>query len=166
MNSNTKRRLFSPIIIALCILAGFFIRGFYESNTLQMRFFSSGNKINSILEIIDLQYVDTVNMYQLIEKTAYNLINELDPHSVLIPAEDLQAINEPLEGSFSGIGISFNLISDTILVLDVRQGGPAEKAGILPFDRIISINDSVFAGKKFPDNEIQKTIREIGRAHV
>jgi len=159
MNNSTKRRLFFPIIIALCILAGFFIRGFYESNTLRMRFFSSENKLNSILEIIELQYVDTVNMNQLIEKTAYNLINELDPHSVLISAEDLQAVNEPLEGSFSGIGISFNLISDTILVLNVIAGGPAEKAGLMPFDRIITINDTVFAGKKFPDNEIQKTIR-------
>ena len=159
MDNSTKRYLFSPIILALCILAGFFIRGFYESNAPRMRFFSSGNKINSILEIIDLQYVDTVDMNQLIEKTAYNLINGLDPHSVLISAEDLQAVNEPLEGSFSGIGISFNLISDTILVLNVRSGGPAEKAGLLPFDRIITINDTVFAGRKLPDNEIQRTIR-------
>ena len=158
MKNSTKRSFFSPIIIALCILAGFFIRGYYDKNH-QMRFFSSGNKINAILEIIDRQYVDTVNMNQLIEKTAYNLINELDPHSVLIPAEDLQAVNEPLEGSFSGIGISFNLISDTILVLDVLRGGPAEKAGILLFDRILTINDTVFAGKKIPDTEIRKTIR-------
>ena len=158
MDKNIRRSFFSPIIIALCILAGFFIRGFYETNN-RMRFFSSGNKINAVLEIIDRQYVDTVNMDELIEKASYYLINELDPHSVLIPAEDLQAVNEPLEGSFSGIGISFNLISDTILVLEVRHGGPAEKAGLLPFDRIITINDSVFAGRKFADNEIQKTIR-------
>ena len=158
MNNSTKRSFFFPIIIALCILAGFFIRGYYDKNH-QMRFFSTGNKINAILEIIDRQYVDTVNMNQLIDKTAYNLINELDPHSVLIPAEDLQAVNEPLEGSFSGIGISFNLIGDTILVLDVFRGGPAEKAGLLPFDRIITINDTMFAGKKTPDTEIRRTIR-------
>jgi carboxyl-terminal processing protease len=124
-----------------------------------MNFFSNGNKIDAILEIIDQQYVDTVNINQLVEKTAFNLINELDPHSVLIPAEDLQAVNEPLEGSFSGIGISFNFISDTILVLNVIPGSPAEKAGILPFDRIITINDSVFAGRKFGDNEIQNNIK-------
>jgi len=158
MNNSTKKSFFSPIIIALCILAGFFIRGYYDT-THQMRFYSSGNKINAILEIIDRQYVDTVNMNQLIEKTAYNLINELDPHSILIPAEDLQTVNEPLEGSFSGIGMTFNLISDTILVLDVIRGSPAEKAGILPFDRVITINDSVYAGKKIPDMEIRNTIR-------
>ena len=158
MDNSTKKSFFSPIIIALCILTGFYIRGFYDINH-RTRFSSSGNKINAILEIIDQQYVDTVDMNMLIEKTAFNLIHELDPHSVLIPAEDLQAVNEPLEGSFSGIGISFNLISDTILVLNVLSGGPAEKAGIMPFDRIITINDSVFAGVKNYDHEIQKTIR-------
>ena len=158
MNNRIKKSFFSPIIIAICILIGFFIRGYYEDNH-RMRFFSSGNKINAILEIIDLHYVDTVNMNELIEKTAYNLINELDPHSILIPAKDLQAVNEPLEGSYSGIGMTFNLISDTILVLDVTRGGPAEKAGILPFDRVITINDSVFAGNKYPDLEIRNTIR-------
>jgi len=159
MNNNTKKAFFSPIIIALCILAGFYLRGYYDSNGRGMRFFSGNNKINAILEIIDQQYVDTVNINQLIEKTAYNLINELDPHSILIPAEDLQMVNEPLEGSFSGIGISFNFISDTILVLDVRSGGPAEKAGIMPYDRIITINDTVYAGRKFFDGEIEKKIK-------
>ena len=158
MNNRIKKSFFSPIIIAICILIGFFIRGYYDDNH-RVRFFSSGNKINAILEIIDLHYVDTVNMNELIEKTAYNLINELDPHSILIPAKDLQAVNEPLEGSYSGIGMTFNLISDTILVLDVTRGGPAEKAGILPFDRVITINDSVFAGNKYPDLEIRNTIR-------
>ena len=159
MDSSTKKSFFSPIIIALCVLAGFFIRGYYETNSHRMRLFSNGNKIDAILEIINQQYVDTVDMNALIEKTAFNLINELDPHSILIPAEDLQAVNEPLEGSFSGIGISFNMISDTVLVLNVKPGGPAEKAGILPFDRIITINDSVFAGKNIPDNEIPKSLK-------
>jgi carboxyl-terminal processing protease len=148
------------------VLAGFYIRGYFDSNRHAIRFFSGANKINSILEIIDKQYVDTVNMNQLIEKTAYNLINELDPHSVLIPAEDLQMVNEPIEGSFSGIGISFNLISDTILVITVFPGGPAEKAGILPYDRIITINDTLYAGKKNPDNQIQKTIRGLKNTKV
>ena len=157
MDNSTKRSFFFPIIIALCILAGFFIRGYYDSN--RMHYFSAGNKINAILEVINQQYVDTVNMNQLIEKTAYNLIKELDPHSVLIPAEDLQTVNEPLEGSFSGIGISFDIMSDTILVLSVIQGGPAEKAGLLPFDRIITVNDSVYAGNNIHRNDVLKTLR-------
>ena len=159
MSISTKKLFFSPIIIALCILAGFHLRGCYETNVRRMRFFSESNKLNSILEIIDNQYVDTVNINQLIEKTAYNLINELDPHSILIPTEEVQAVNEPLDGYFSGIGISFNLISDTILVLHIIPGGPAEKAGLLPFDRILTINDTVYAGRQIEDNEIKKTIR-------
>ena len=160
MNKSTKWSFFLPIIIAFSILAGFFIGTYFYTHTPNRRQLLSGkNKINTILDIIDQQYVDTVNINQLIEKTAYNLINELDPHSILIPAEDLQAVNESLEGSFSGIGVSFQLISDTILVINVIPGGPAEKAGLLPFDRIISINDSIFAGKQISSNEIQRTLR-------
>jgi len=159
MDNSTRRTFYTPIIIALCVLSGFYLRGCLDVNRSGMRLFSNGNKIDAILEIIDQQYVDTVNINQLVDKTAINLINELDPHSILIPAEDLQAVKEPLEGSFSGIGISFNFISDTILVLNVIPGGPAEKAGILPFDRIISINDSIYAGRKFGDNEIQSIIK-------
>ena len=160
MNSNTKWSFFLPIIIAFSILTGFFIGTYSYTRTPNKHQLISGkNKINAILDIIDQQYVDTVNISELIEKTAYSLINELDPHSVLIPAEDLIIVNEPLEGSFSGIGVAFNLVSDTILVLSVHPGGPAEKAGILPFDRIISIDDSTYAGKQSPDNQIQKTLR-------
>ena len=160
MNKNTKWFFFLPIIIAFSILTGFFIGTYFYTRTPNRHQLVSGkNKINTILDIIDQQYVDTVNIRDLIEKTAYNLINELDPHSVLIPVEDLQAVNEPLEGSFSGIGVTFNLVSDTILVLNVVPGGPAEKAGIKPFDRIIEINDSIYAGRKFPDYEIQRTLR-------
>ena len=160
MNKSTKWAFFLPIIIACSILIGFFIGTYFYTRTPnRYQLLSGKNKINTILDIIDQQYVDTVNISDLIEKTAYNLINELDPHSVLIPAEELQFVHEPLEGSFSGIGITFNLVSDTILVINVISGGPAEKAGILPFDRIIEINDSVYAGRKFPDNEIQRTLR-------
>ena len=75
MDNSKKKSFFFPIIIALCILIGFFIRGYYESNTRHMRYLSAGNKINALIELIDIQYVDTVNMSKLIEKTAYNLIN-------------------------------------------------------------------------------------------
>ena len=85
---------------------------------------------------------------KLVESTIPKIFSELDPHSVYIPAEDASVVNEELEGSFSGIGVSFNMQTDTILVISVISGGPAEKAGLLPFDRIISINDSIFSGKK------------------
>ena len=110
------------------------------------------------MDIIDEQYVDTVSMSKLVEYDPCN-VYELDPHSVYIPAEDASVVNEELEGSFSGIGVSFNMQTDTILVISEISGGPAEKAGLLPFDRIISINDSIFSGKKKNQGEIMKTLR-------
>jgi len=160
MNNSSKRAFFLPIIIAMSILAGFYIGNYsYKRTPYGQQLFAGKNKINAILDIIDQQYVDSVNITELIEKTANSLISELDPHSVLIPAEDLIIVNEAMEGSFSGIGVQFSLVSDTILVLSISPGGPAEKAGLLPFDRIITINDSVFAGKKMPDTQIFKTLR-------
>ncbi|MDR0995159.1 MAG: S41 family peptidase, partial [Tannerella sp.] len=124
---------------------------------------SGANKIDAVLGIIDQDYVDTVNMKKLVEGVIPQIFNELDPHSVYIPARDAQAVDEELEGSFSGIGVSFNLQTDTILVINVVPGGPAEKAGILPFDRIITINDSIFAGKKVDQNAVMKNLR--GKKH-
>ncbi|MDR3269250.1 MAG: S41 family peptidase [Tannerella sp.] len=164
MNNNNKSGRIVPITIAVIIsvVCGFYA-GAYLSKT-QPHY--GGNKIDSILGIIDRQYVDTVNISQLIETTAQKLVSELDPHSVLIPAEDLQIVTDDLEGSFSGIGISFNTPSDTILVISVISGGPAEKAGILPFDRIITIDDSVYAGKNINQNQIMRTLRGSKNSRV
>ena len=150
-----------PVIIAISIALGIFIGNHYTSITQQGRhsFFSGGNKISAILNIIEEQYVDTVNMAALIEETIPQIFNELDPHSLYISADDAQAANEDLEGSFSGIGVSFNMQTDTIIVISVIPGGPAEKAGIQPFDRIITINDSVYSGKNVNQTQIIKTLR-------
>lgn len=160
MNKNNRLTIWLPVIIAISIAVGIFIGNHYLSITKgTKRTYSSGNKINAILDIIDEQYVDTVSMSQLVESTIPKIFSELDPHSVYIPAEEAAVVNEELEGSFSGIGVSFNLQTDTILVIDVISGGPSEKAGLLPFDRIITINDSVFSGQKKNQGEIMKTLR-------
>ena len=93
-------------------------------------------------------------MKQMVEDVIPKIFSELDPHSVYIPAKDAQMVNEDLEGSFSGIGVSFNMQTDTILVVSVISGGPSEKAGLRPFDRIITINGKSFAG----NNSDQATI--------
>lgn len=159
---DKKRRLavWLPVIIALSIALGIFIGNHYLSLTQGKRhIYSSGNKINAILDIIDEQYVDTVNMKKLVEDAIPKIFSELDPHSVYIPAKDAQRVNEELEGSFSGIGVSFNMQTDTILVINVIPGGPSEKAGLHPFDRIITINDSVYAGNSSDQEKIMKTLR-------
>lgn len=161
MNKNGRLAAWLPVIIAISIVVGIFIGNKYYPLTRCGGYgvLSGGNKINAILSVIDEQYVDTVDVNELVEKAIPKIFNELDPHSVYIPAEDVMAANEDLEGSFSGIGISFNMQTDTILVISVISKGPAEKAGVLPFDRIITINDSVFSGKNMSQDKIVSTLR-------
>ncbi|RHJ85466.1 S41 family peptidase [Parabacteroides sp. AM08-6] len=160
MDKNKRLTVWLPVIIALSVALGIFIGNHYLALTKGKRhIYSSGNKINAILDIIDEQYVDTVNMKKLVEDAIPKIFSELDPHSVYIPAKDAQRVNEDLEGSFSGIGVSFNMQTDTILVINVIPGGPSEKAGLKPFDRIISINDSVYAGNHSDQEYIMKTLR-------
>ena len=167
MDKNKRIAIWLPVIIAASIALGIFIGNHYLSiSTGKFRSYASGNKINAILDIIDEQYVDTVNMSQLVEGAIPKIFSELDPHSGYIPAADAQMVNEELEGSFSGIGVSFNLQTDTILVISVIPGGPSEKAGLLAGDRIITINDSLFAGNNSSQGEIMKTLREAKNSVV
>ena len=160
MDKNKRIAIWLPVIIAASIALGIFIGNHYLSiSTGKFRSYASGNKINAILDIIDEQYVETVNMSQLVEGAIPKIFSELDPHSGYIPAADAQMVNEELEGSFSGIGVSFNLQTDTILVISVIPGGPSEKAGLLAGDRIITINDSLFAGNNSSQGKIMKTLR-------
>jgi len=159
--SNKRLRIWLPVLLAACIAFGIFVGNYFVglSKGRAQTAYYGGNKINAVLDIINKQYVDTVNMNQLIEGTIPKIFSELDPHSVYIPSEDVAIANEDLEGSFSGIGVSFNMQTDTILVISVISGGPAEKAGILPFDRIITINDSIFAGQNMSQAKIMRTLR-------
>ena len=93
---------------------------------------SASNKVTELLNIIDRAYVDTIDIDQINEAVIITALNQLDPHSSYIPKEDLEAANEQLEGSFSGIGVQFNLQEDTIYIVDVISGGPSERAGLLP----------------------------------
>ena len=160
MDKNKRLAVWFPVIIACSIALGVFVGNSYNFQYQgKNRPITSNNKINAILDIIDEQYVDTVNMNQLIEGTIPKIFSELDPHSVYISAEDASMVNEELEGSFSGIGVSFNMQTDTILIISVISGGPAEKAGLQPFDRIITINDSIYTGKKTSQEKVIKTLR-------
>lgn len=163
MDSNKKTR-YIPLIIAVSIIAGIMIGTFYasrfsgeKSNTGIIGV--NANKINGLLHIIDNQYVDTVNISDLIEDAMPQILGELDPHSSYIPAKDLQAVNDDLKGSFSGIGVQFTIQQDTIHISDVISGGPSEKVGIMPGDRIVEIDDSAFVGKIVTNNESMKRLK-------
>ena len=163
MDSNKKLR-YIPIIIAVSIVAGICIGTFYDNRFSEdpkggSGFGSFSNKLNGLLRIIDDQYVDTVNMAELIEDAMPQILGELDPHSSYIPAKDLQAVNDDLRGSFSGIGVQFTIQQDTIHISDVIAGGPSEKVGIMPGDRIVEIDDSAFVGKIVTNNESMKRLK-------
>lgn len=145
-----------PLIIAVSVVGGIWI-GIYYNRSVQP---STGEK--KFMEVLDLvrgDYVDEVDVDSIVEMTLPNLMANLDPHSVYIPAQDLQSVNEELEGSFSGVGISFTMLTDTVTVNEVIPGGPSEKAGLLPGDRILYVNDSLVAGKKIPQTDIVKLLR-------
>ena len=117
------------------------------------------DKLSEVLHLIGGYYVDSVDMEILIEKTIPKVFAELDPHSVYIPAKDAEAVDQDLRGSFSGIGIQFMIQSDTIYVSDVISGGPAEKVGLMPGDRIVTIDDSLYVGKIVNNDGAMKRLK-------
>ena len=120
---------------------------------------SGNDKLSEVLSLIGAQYVDTVDMEGLIEKTIPKVLAELDPHSVYIPAQKAEETEQELRGSFSGIGIQFMIQADTIYVSDVIAGGPAEKVGLMAGDRIITIDDSLYVGKKINNDGAMKRLK-------
>ena len=158
-NNNTR---FIPFLLAICLIAGIAIGTFYANHFSGNKLGiinTSSNKLNALLRIIDDQYVDTVNMGDLVEEAMPQILSELDPHSSYIPAKDLEAVNADLKGSFSGIGIQFTIQNDTIHVNSVIQGGPSEKVGLMAGDRIVEVDDSAFVGKIVTNSEAMKRLK-------
>ena len=161
MSTRNSSR-FTPIIIAISVVAGILIGTFYAKHFAGNRLGiinGSSNKLNALLRIVDDQYVDTVNMTDLVEKAMPQILAELDPHSTYIPAQNLEEVNSELEGSFSGIGIQFTIQNDTIHVNAVIQGGPSEKVGLMAGDRIVTVDDSLFVGKKVTNERAMRTLK-------
>ncbi len=116
-------------------------------------------KLTNALTAISNLYVDTVNDKKLVETAIEAILKELDPHSSYIPKEEVDRVNEPLEGSFEGVGIQFQMLEDTLLVVQTIAGCPAEKVGVLPGDRIIYIGNELIAGVKMQNSDIMKRLR-------
>lgn len=157
---NSSR--FTPLIIAISVVAGILIGTFYAKHFAGNRLGiinGSSNKLNALLRVVDDQYVDSVNMTDLVEKAMPQILAELDPHSTYIPAQKLEEVNSELEGSFSGIGIQFTIQEDTIHVNSVIQGGPSEKVGLMAGDRIVMVNDSLFAGKGLTNEKAMRNLK-------
>jgi carboxyl-terminal processing protease len=121
--------------------------------------FSNQNNLSAIVDYVSKFYVDSIDVKDITESMIVDMLKELDPHSVYIPASELKSSNEHLEGHFDGVGITFNMLNDTVIVINVISGGPSSKAGVCPGDRIIVINDSVVAGKNIADESIKSLLR-------
>ena len=157
-----KSSRFTPLWIAMGVVTGILIGTFYANHFSGNRLSiinTSGNKLNNLLHIIDDQYVDTVNVNDLVEKAMPQILSELDPHSVYITAREGEIANDDLRGSFSGIGIEFTIRQDTIRVQNVIGNGPAERAGVLAGDKIVEVDDSVFVGKKVTNEEAMHRLK-------
>ncbi len=161
MNRNKSNRLM-PLIMAVCVVVGVVIGTFYTSHFSGNRLSiinSSGNKLNNLLHIVDDQYVDTVDINKLVEDAMPQILAELDPHSVYIGAKDVQAVNDDLKGSFSGVGIEFTIREDTIRVQNVVNAGPADRAGVKAGDKIVSVDGKPFVGKIVTNDEAMRCLK-------
>ena len=161
MSKNSNKRLM-PIVMAISVIVGIVIGTFYANHFSGNRLSiinSSSNKLNNLLHIIDDQYVDTISINQLVEKAMPKILSALDPHSVSISAKDVQAANDDLKGSFSGVGIEFIIREDTIRVQNVIKNGPADRAGVLAGDRIVSVDDKPFVGKEVTNEQAMHKLK-------
>lgn len=151
-----------PFLLAICMVAGILIGTFYANHFSGNKLGiinTSSNKLNALLRIIDDQYVDSVNMADLVEDAMPQILEELDPHSSYFSAKDQEAANADLKGSFSGIGIQFTIQDDTIHVNNVIAGGPSEKVGLMAGDRIVEVNDTAFVGKIVTNQESMRRLK-------
>lgn len=158
---NNKNR-YMPLMLALCVVLGIVIGTFYANHFSgnRLNIINSGsNRLNNLLHIIDDQYVDAVNIDSLVEKAIPQILVELDPHSVYLTAKEVEINSDDLKGSFSGVGIEFVIREDTIRVQNVVKNGPSERAGLLAGDKIVTIDDSSFVGKKVTSQEAMRRLK-------
>ncbi|MGE0079044.1 MAG: S41 family peptidase [Bacteroidales bacterium] len=165
---NSKKDIVYPIVLAAVLVVGIFIGIRFGNRTEKpnLLVYPKSDKLTSVINYIQEEYVDTVSMNTIVENTIPSLLKNLDPHSVYIPASEFESVNEPLEGGFDGIGVQFNMSNDTAVVINTIPGGPSERLGILAGDRIITVNGKNIAGIKFPFDSIPKLLKGPTGTHV
>ena len=160
--TKNKYNRFMPLVMALCVVLGILIGTFYANHFSgnRLNIINSGsNRLTNLLHIVDDQYVDKVDIDSLVDKAIPQILADLDPHSVYINAKDVQTANDDLRGSFSGVGIEFTIRKDTIHVQNVIKNGPAQRAGILAGDKIVSVDGKPFVGKQVTNEEAQHRLK-------
>ena len=153
---STRQPIWIPIALAVAVVTGIFFGSQFSSNN---KVAENDRKLNAILNLIAQDYVDTTNLKDLIEMSIPEILGNLDPHTSYFTTEELKAATDDLNGSFSGIGISFVMTDDTIGVVEVIPGGPSEKVGLMAGDRIVMIDDSIATGEKMTSGAVMKRLR-------
>ena len=154
-NRKNSALILLPLLLAMGVGCGIFIGRYITTKTLSAK----EEKLHMVLQMIKSDYVDPLDMDSLIESTFPDLMAALDPHSAYIPSSELQTVNDDLSGSFSGVGVSFQILNDTVQVIEVVPGGPAEKVGIQAGDRIIKADTTNLTGKEISQDNVFKTLR-------
>ncbi len=150
-------------MIAVSIAAGIVIGNLLKQNTQPgytgFTVAKSNNKLATVLDLIQHGYVDSVNTDDIVEKTIPEILNNLDPHTVYIPVKEMKEVEEEMSGKFSGIGVQFSIMEDTVRVIDVISGGPSSKVGIMAGDKIVRVNDSIIAGIDVTNKTVMDLLR-------
>jgi len=161
-NRTRKIVIWMPVFLALAVIAGIYLGAKLQSRlqlSARTTQANGANKVGLIMNLIEGNYVDTVDSKMLVESAIPEILKQLDPHTVYIPAKDMQEVSEEMSGNFSGIGVQFSIQNDTIMVIDVISGGPSQKLGIRAGDRIVKVNDSIMAGVKVTNEKVLKKLR-------
>lgn len=157
---STKFSVYIPILLAVALVAGILIGTRLTRNSgNNMPLISKSGKLEAIIDLIQNSYVDSISTDTLVENTIPQLLKNLDPHTAYIPAKEMVEVEEEMRGDFGGIGVQFSIQNDTVMVVDVISGGPSSKLGILPGDRIVTVNDTLLAGKDLKNEKVLSKLR-------
>lgn len=152
------RTLLWTITTLIVLVAGFILGNRYPIDYINSEV-SPNSKMQSLISYISNAYVDSISTEELVEKAIPTIVQQLDPHSSYIPSSEMELIGRDLEGHFSGIGVQFSILRDTVIVISVITGGPSEAAGIMAGDKIVKVNDSLFVGEKVTNESVFKQLR-------
>ncbi|MBO4737957.1 MAG: PDZ domain-containing protein, partial [Bacteroidales bacterium] len=157
---NNKSNRLLPIFFAIVLAAGF-ASGYWLSLKQQVTqgIHIQSDKIKELQSLIKTYYFDTINNTQLTDNAIKAILSELDPHSSYMTKAETQQFETTMKGGIEGIGIQFNIINDTVVVMSITNDGPAEKTGILPGDKIIEVDTTKIAGIKIQNNDVIQKIR-------
>ncbi len=162
MRMKNFNKVYIPIVLAVVLAFGILLGNMMgrlgQIPNKQVATTANG-KLDYILNLVDKEYVDTVDVDSITELMIPKILDELDPHSIYIPAKDLQSVNEELDGNFGGIGVQFRIFNDTVMVMHVIDGGPSHLLGIKEGDRLIAVDDSVIAGVGYKSEDVMNALR-------